>query len=45
MPLNATIEWPISSIRPTGTRRVKSWLDAISLIIACMRVSGRVIWR
>ena len=45
MPLKATIEWPISSIRPTGTRRVKSWLLAISLIMACMRESGRVICR
>ncbi len=45
IPLNATIEWPISSIRPTGTRRVKSWLVAISLIIVCIRLSGRVIWR
>ncbi|MGF6676281.1 hypothetical protein OKW44_004155 [Paraburkholderia sp. WSM4174] len=32
-------------MRPTGTRRVKSWLAAISLISTCMRLSGRVICR
>ncbi len=43
--LNASIDLPISSIRFTGTRSVKSWLVAISLILTCISPTGRTICR